>query len=407
MKMIRIFSTVLLMALVIVGFMSSMPAEAKGRSDTETIVEGNTAFMLDLYGKLKEKQGNLFFSPFSISTALAMTYAGACENTERQMAKVLNFPLDQKRLHPAFADLEAQLNALQEKEDIELSVANALWAQRDYVFLREYLDLIERNYGGTLYHVDFKKALEVTREKINTWVEQKTNDKIKDLIKSGILDARTRLVLTNAIYFKGKWASQFKKSQTRQGPFRLAPGKSVDVSMMNQKQKFRYMENDCLQILEMPYADNDLSIIVLLPKEVHGLVQLESALGIKNLNSWMGRLREVEIFVTLPKFKVTSQFRLDKTLASMGMPDAFDRTADFSGMDGTKMLFISAVIHKAFVDVNEEGTEAAAATAVAIGLTSVSVSPPVFRADHPFLFLIRHNPSGSILFFGRVVDPTV
>jgi len=400
------FSTVLLAIVALSFSTSSMTVKASDNSDTKTVMEGNTAFALDLYGNLKEKEGNLFFSPYSISTALAMTYAGARGNTEKQMSEVLHFKLDQKQLHPAFSHLEAQLNAAQEKEGIELSVANTLWAQKDYVFLREFLDLTRKNYGAVLNFLDFKRAYEEAREKINTWVEEKTRNKIKDLIKPGILNALTRLVLTNAIYFKGDWESQFKKSKTKEAPFWLTPSKSINAPMMTQKQKFRYMESDKLQMLELPYLGNHLSMIVLLPKKIDGLAQLESTLSVKNLTTWMGLLRQREILVFLPKFKMSSQFSLDKTLASMGMPDAFDPSADFSGMDGTKLLYISAVIHKAFVNVNEEGTEAAAATAVAMRLLSAPSPPPVFRADHPFIFLIRHNSSESILFLGRLVDPT-
>jgi len=407
MKMMRILSLPLLAVLALAVCTSRIPSfEANDNGDTKTVAEGNTAFALDLYGKLKEKEGNLFFSPYSISTALAMTYAGARGNTEKQMAEVFHFTLDQKVLHPAFAHLEAQLNAFQEKEGIELSVANALWAQKDHIFLREFLDLTKKNYGAVLNFLDFKRAYEAARLKINAWVEEKTRNKIKDLIKPGVLNSLTRLVLTNAIYFKGNWESQFKKSKTEEAPFWLAPDKSIEVPTMTQKQKFRYMENDSLQMLELPYAGNELSMIVLLPKKVDGLLHLEAALTVKNLTTWMDLLREREIMVFLPKFKMASQFNLGHTLASMGMPDAFDPSADFSGMDGTKMLYISAVIHKAFVDVNEEGTEAAAATAVAMKLLSMPAPPPVFRADHPFVFLIRHNPSESILFLGRVVNPT-
>ena len=369
-------------------------------------MEGNKAFAFGLYEKLKEVEGNLFFSPYSISTALAMTYAGARGNTEKQMGTALHFTLDQKRFHPAFAWLEAQFKTVQEKGDIELNIANALWAQEDYVFLREFLDLIQSNYGTVLNHVDFKRACEAARKKINAWVEQKTKDKIKDLIKPGVLNALTRLVLTNAIYFKGRWESQFKKSRTKESPFWLSIDKSVEVPMMTQKRQFRYMENDSLQILELPYIGDDLAMIVLLPRKVDGLAQLEADLSVENLNMWIGHLRKREVSVFLPKFKMTSQFRLSETLASMGMPDAFGGNADFSGIDGTKNLFISAVIHKAFVDVNEEGTEAAAATAAVISLTSApSTPPPTFRADHPFVFLIHDNHSGSILFVGRIVDP--
>jgi serpin B len=383
-----------------------MPAEAKNCQDTKIVVEGNQAFAFGLYEKLKEVEGNLFFSPYSISTALAMTYAGARSNTEEQMGTALHFTLDQKRFHPAFAWLEAQLKAIQEKGDIELNIANSLWAQEDYVFLKEFLDLIQSNYGTVLNHVDFKRACEAAREEINAWVEQKTKDKIKDLIKPGVLNALTRLVLTNAIYFKGRWDSQFIKSDTQGSPFWLSIDKSVEVPMMTQKRQFRYMENDSLQILELPYVGNDLAMIVLLPRKVDGLAQLEADLSLENLNMWIGHLRKREISVFLPKFKMTSQFRLSEILASMGMPDAFGEDADFSGIDGTKDLFISAVIHKAFVDVNEEGTEAAAATAAVISVTSVpSKPPPTFRADHPFVFLIHDNHSGSILFVGRIVNP--
>jgi len=406
MTMIRLFSTGLLSILAFIGLTYSMPVEAKNCQDAKIVVEGNKAFAFGLYEKLKEVEGNLFFSPYSISTALAMTYAGARGNTEKQMGTALHFTLDQKRFHPAFACLEAQLKAVQEKGDIELNIANALWAQEDYVFLREFLDLIQSNYGTVLNHVDFKRACEAARKKINAWVEQKTKDKIKDLIKPGVLNALTRLVLTNAIYFKGRWESQFKKSRTKESPFWLSIDKSVEVPMMTQKRQFRYMESDSLQILELPYVGDDLAMIVLLPRKVDGLAQLEADLSVENLNMWMGHLRKREVSVFLPKFKTTSQFRLSETLASMGMPDAFGGNADFSGIDGTKDLFISAVIHKAFVDVNEEGTEAAAATAAVISLTSApSTPPPTFRADHPFVFLIHDNHSGSILFVGRIVNP--
>ncbi len=406
MTMIRLFSTGLLSVIAFIGLTYSMPAEAKNCQDAKIVVEGNKAFAFGLYEKLKEVEGNLFFSPYSISTALAMTYAGARGNTEKQMGTALHFTLDQKRFHPAFACLEAQLKAVQEKGDIELNIANALWAQEDYVFLREFLDLIQSNYGTVLNHVDFKRACEAARKKINAWVEQKTKDKIKDLIKPGVLNALTRLVLTNAIYFKGRWESQFKKSRTKESPFWLSIDKSVEVPMMTQKRQFRYMESDSLQILELPYVGDDLAMIVLLPRKVDGLAQLEADLSVENLNMWIGHLRKREVSVFLPKFKMTSQFRLSETLASMGMPDAFGGNADFSGIDGTKDLFISAVIHKAFVDVNEEGTEAAAATAAVISLTSApSTPPPTFRADHPFVFLIRDNHSGSILFVGRIVNP--
>jgi serpin B len=404
--MIRLISAGVLSVLTFIGLAHSMNAEAKNCQGTEIVVEGNSAFSIGLYAELKKAEGNIFFSPYSISTALAMTYAGARGKTEEQMGTALHFTLDQKQFHPAFACLEAQLKAIQEKGDIELNIANALWTQEDYVFLSEFLKLIETNYGAVLNSVDFKRAYEEVRKKINAWVGQKTKDKIMDLIKPGVLNSLTRLVLTNAIYFKGKWKSQFKKCRTKKNPFWLSANKSVEVPMMTQKQPFRYMENDSLQILEMPYVGNDLAMVVLLPRKVDGLTQLEANLSVENLRMWIGHLRKREISVFFPKFKMTSQFRLSETLASMGMPDAFGRDADFSGINGTKDLFISAVIHKAFVDVTEEGTEAAAATAGVISLTSVpSKPPPTFRADHPFVFLIHDKRSGSIIFVGRIVNP--
>jgi serpin B len=387
--------------------MTGMSAEAKDSSNSEALVEGNTAFALNLYSKLKETEGNLFFSPYSISTALALTYAGARENTEKQMAEVLCFTLDQKRLHPAFASIEARLKAIQKKGDVQLSVANALWPQKDYVFLEDFLELTKKNYGAIITPLNYKSAHEAARITINKWVEQKTNDKIKELIKKGILDPLIRLVLTNAIYFKGNWADRFDKKLTEDAMFHLLPGKSIKVPMMNQKQKFGYAEHENLQILELPYVGEELSMLVLLPKKVDGLTELENKLTADNLKKWTRHLGEREVWVFLPKFEMTSAFRLDKTLASMGMPDAFSMNADFSGMDGTQKLNISAVIHKAFIAVDEQGTEAAAATGVVIGVKSLPQPAPVFRADHPFMFLIRENISNSILFFGRVVDPTM
>lgn len=379
----------------------------KNKLDTETTVKGNTAFAIDLYEKLKGAKGNLFFSPYSISTALAMTYAGARGNTENQMAQTLHFTLHQKQLHPAFASLEAGLNAVQERGNIQLNVANALWPQKGYVFLEEFLALTKEFYGVLITPVDYNGDREAARAKINAWVEGKTANKIKDLIGPGILDVLTRLVLVNAIYFKGNWASQFNEKQTTDAPFWLASGESIETPLMAQQRSFRYAGYEGLQVLELPYIGDTLSMIVLLPNKIDGLVELESSLTVENLEKWIGHLWMTEVQVFLPKFKLSSQFRLDGTLKSMGMRDAFDMNkADFSGMDGKEnWLYIGAAIHKAFVEVNEEGTEAAAATAVLVLGKSISMPPPIFRTDHPFVFLIRDNPSGSILFFGRVVNP--
>ncbi|MEN8128120.1 MAG: serpin family protein [Planctomycetota bacterium] len=399
-------------------------AEEKKDDAAEMIVNGNTQFAMDLYGQLKDKEGNLFFSPYSISTALAMTYAGASGQTKEQMANTLHFrqPVEvllsdadghekvdywtDAHFHNGFGQLIGQLNQQGQKGDYQLSVANALWGQKDYTFLDSFIDLNKQHYKAGLENVDFVKETEKTRLKINQWVEDQTQEKIKDLIPKGVLDALTRLVLTNAIYFKGDWASQFDEAKTTDQDFYLSADKTVKAPLMFQKEKFNYGQTDTLQLLELPYKGDNLSMLILLPKAKDGLSKLEEELNADNLTKWQTQMREREIEVFLPKFKMTSQFGLSDTLATMGMPDAFSRNADFSGMDGTKMLYISAVLHKAFVEVNEEGTEAAAATGVVMSLKSMPMRPLVFRADHPFVFVIKDNNTGSLLFVGRAADPT-
>ena len=386
-----------------------MHAVARGSSEdipsgVATAVGGNTQFALDLYQTQRAAPGNLFFSPYSISVALAMTYGGARGETAAQMARALHFDLGPQDLHPAFAGLEARLAEVGRQGAVQLHVANRLWPHQDYPFLEEYLALVKQFYGVLLTPLDYRRA-EAARQTINAWAEEQTEHKIRDLIPAGILDALTRLVLTNAIYFKGNWASQFKASLTRREPFWVTPGNTVQVQMMAQEREFGYAETDGLQVLELPYVGDNLSMIVLLPRERDGLAGLEDALTAKNLSQWAARLGKEEIEVFLPRFEVTYAVRLDATLRSMGMTDAFSARADFSGMDGARLLTIGAVLHKAFVVVNEEGTEAAAATAVLAKALGLPRPAPLFRADHPFLFLIREKRTGSILFLGKVVNP--
>ncbi len=417
------------MALAVMGSVAVCRARLSPEASRQMVVEGNSKFALALFAELRAKEGNLFFSPYSISTALAMTYAGAQGRTEAQMSKVLCFPTalrdvgrdpnkgpialksterawTKERFHSQFGAIIKDLNARGEKGNYELAVANALWAQEGYGLLNEFIKLVEENYGGGLNEVDFVKATESARKTINTWVEKKTNDKIKELIREGVLDSMTRLVLTNAVYFKGNWASQFDKEKTREEPFALSVDKTIDVEMMNHTADFNYMETEDFQALEMPYVDNELSMIVLLPSRSKAFGDFEETLKAEDLLSWLGEMRKREVIVSIPKFKMNSRFNLVSVLKSMGMVDAFSGNADFSGISGKRDLSISSVIHQAYVDVNEEGTEAAAATAVTMKLTAIGPSwTPVFRADHPFLFLIRDNHSGSILFIGRVVNP--
>jgi serpin B len=419
MKTARLFFVLVAAAVATSCGLAAENAAESSQTAERLIVEGNNVFALELYAKLRSQGGNLFVSPYSISTALAMAQAGARGRTASQMAQILHFPApagqtaesspagrDQREVASAYGRIIKDLNKRGQKGAYTLNVANALWGQKGFGFLKEYLELVRTDFWGQLTEVDFVRAAETARKTINTWVEKQTKDKIKDLIPAGVLDSMTRLVLTNAIYFKGNWARQFKKDQTQDGPFTLIGGRTIQVPMMNQTAEFGYMETQTLQCLEMPYVDKELSMIVLLPKEKDGLSRLEETLTSEALSQWMARLFSREVVVCVPKFKVTAQFSLASVLQSMGMSDAFSDSADFSGMDGKKDLFISAVIHKAYVDVNEEGTEAAAATGVVMKLTSVGPSEtPVFRADHPFLFLIRDNKSGGILFIGRVMDP--
>ena len=381
-------------------------------AEVEALVSANTAFALDLYQRLRRGEGSIFFSPYSISVALAMTYAGARGATAEEMARVLHFDLfgetggSAPRLHSAFGELIRRVNALGEAGNYQLSVANALWGQKGAGFLPGFLDLTRTHYGAGLREVDFASATEAARKTINAWVEEETQDRIEDLIPPGVLDALTQLVLTNAIYFKGTWASQFSREATREEPFTLPDGDRVTVSMMRRTGEYRYAESEALQVLELPYAGDDLSMVVLLPRKVGGLSDLERRLTPENLHGWLAGLRSRRVQVSLPRFTLASGFRLAEALRALGMADAFTPgRADFSGMNGRRDLYISAVLHKAFVEVNEEGTEAAAATAVVMVKSAAPSPPVVFRADHPFLFLIRERPSGSILFLGRLLNP--
>jgi serine protease inhibitor len=388
-----------------------LPVLSQGAPDSlnkTAAVAGNTAFAFDLYSQLRSQEGNLFLSPYSISTALAMAYGGARGETAAQMAKATHFGLAQEKLHPAFAALESGLNAVQQKGQVKLAVANSLWPQKGHAFLPAYLNLCRINYGVAITPLDFAGAAEPARQTINAWVEDKTNRKIQELLKPGMLNAETRLVLVNAIYFKGNWAGQFDKQLTKAGPFHVSAAMTVETPIMQAAKEFRYAESPEAQVLELPYAGYDLSMLVLLPRAANSLAALERSLSPAKLYAWIRSLRSREVQLWLPKFKTTSEFSLNQTLAALGMTDAFSDRADFSGMDGTKNLFISAVVHKAFVEVNEEGTEAAAATGVVGTLKGIPIpeEPVVFRADHPFLFLIRDNRAGSILFLGRIADPT-
>ena len=389
------------------------PFAETGEAKNKGLSDHLNGFTLDLYQQLKEQEGNLFLSPFSISTCLAMAYAGAGGETKKQMARALRYPVDQEHPQLTLGGLIGDLNADSGKPSYELVVANALWGQAGYGFFPEYLKLIKTQYGSELQELDFQTDAEAARHSINRWVEEHTWEKIQEMIGPGVLDALTRLVLTNAIYFKGSWSSPFSEYDTSPEPFKIKAGSSdhaqVDVSMMTQTTACGYLEEEHFQALELSYEGYELSMVIFLPKEIEGLAQFEQSLTPSKLTKWLPSLQTHQVQVYLPRFKMTAAFHLDPILQSMGMVDAFTLgAADFSGMTDEKDVGISKVIHQAFVDVSEEGTEAAAATGAVMAVLGVepeSSPPPVFRADHPFFFLIRHLGTESILFLGRVVDP--
>jgi serpin B len=376
------------------------------------LVEGNSAFAFALYRALKGEEGNLFYSPYSISLALAMTYAGARGETAQQMADTLRFLLEQERLHPAFNWLDAELASRGEGaqgkdgEGFRLNIVNAIWGQKDYEFLPAFLDVLAENYGAGLRILDFITETEKSRLAINKWVSDQTEERIKDLILPGAIDTLTRLVLTNAIYFNAAWAYPFNKDMTANGPFYLLDGGQVTVTLIKQPESFGYTEGEGYQAVELLYDGGELSMVILLPASGN-FEAFEEGLQAQQVSDIISGLQPTRITLTMPKFEFKSQFGLKDTLAGMGMPIAFSPDeADFSGMTGNPELFISDVIHKTFVAVDEAGTEAAAATAVIVGTTSIPVEPPIeVTIDRPFIFLIRDIETGAILFVGRVMNP--
>lgn len=378
-------------------------------SVVKQLSEGNVGFAVNLYQDVISGDENLFFSPYSLSSALAMTYTGARGETATEMAATLHFNLPAAELPSAFAALDQRLVAIGKEKKVALNLANSLWLQRGYHFRKEFLETGRKSFGAELAEVDFARDTEGARVRINKWVAGQTADKIPELLGRKVLTPLTTLVLCNAIYFKGDWATQFVPKATQPAEFFVTPEQTVQVPMMSRKLEVRHAARDSFSMVELPYQGGDLSMVVLLPEAKDGLRTLESQLRDTNLLAWLGELdkaRSTEVVVQLPKFKLSSRFDLAAKLPAMGMPTAFGAGADFSGMDGTRNLVISAVVHQAVVEVNEQGTEAAAATAVVVSRKSAPRPAAVFRADHPFIFLIREKQTGSILFLGRVINPT-
>lgn len=375
------------------------------------LTAANNAFAFDLYQALSARPGNLFFSPYSISTALAMTQAGARGNTLAQMNKTLHFDMLADALHPTFNALQLALNKREQnaqdanKKDFRLRLTNSIWGEKTYSFKTEFLDLLAENYSAGMRLVDFKTAPDASRQLINKWVSEQTEQKIKDLLAPGTIDVLSRLVLTNAIYFNAKWMNQFKPEITKPGTFTQLDGKTSPVPMMSISDLFGYYKGSGYQVLELPYEGQKISMLVLVPDQGK-FSQVENALNSSLLAEVRKGLMRAQVNLAFPKFKIESSFSLAETLSKMGMEDAFkDDKADFSGMDGTRHLHISAVEHKAFVTVDEKGTEAAAATAIVMRDVSAPLLTVDLTVDRPFFFVILDKQSGTVLFVGRLKEP--
>lgn len=375
------------------------------------VVYSNNKFNIDLYKKVATTENsNIFFSSYSIYSALAMAYEGADGTTAKEMKDVFSFP-ENDILRPNFAALYNTIN--KKEKQYELRTGNALWAQKDYKFLDSYFSNVEKYYGGKAVNLDFKNETELSRNTINKFIEEQTNNRIKDIIPPGALNPMTRLVISNAIYFKGKWDIEFDKKNTQDRDFK-APAGTIKVPTMamypKRNENYNYFENDNLQALELPYKDKELSMIVLLPKEEYGLTNLEKDMDFEKLNEWTSNLRSTKVDeIYLPKFEFEILTGVVEPLRELGMVNAFSpENADFSKMTGTNDLFVSSILHKAFIKVDEQGTEAAAATMTMMDSKSIGepVKLKIFRADHPFIIMIRENSTGAILFMGRISNPS-
>ena len=414
----RLYSILLTMALIsFFSMCSSAETPALSSSDTPRITEpdvneedlrelssGNSSFAFDLYEVLAEEEGNIFFSPYSISAALAMTYAGAEGTTETDMAEVLRFTLPENRLHPAFNLADQRLTTLSEEDSsFSLHIVNALWGQTGYEFLPEFLGVLAANYGADMRLLDFSEDAELCREIINEWVVEQTEGKIENLIPQNLLTSATKLVLTNAIYFKAQWLLPFDAMGTHDRDFTLIDGEPITVRMMNQAEHFLMTTGDGYMAAELPYSNRRASMLVIVPDQNY-FFEVEERLGNDFIAEITDNLTDENLHLCMPKFETVSAFQLENALSDMGMASAFGMSADFSGMDGTLSLYIASVIHKAFVSVDENGTEAAAATAVLMqklnGESSVE-----FIVDRPFIYLIRDRGTGTILFIGRFLNP--
>ena len=384
-----------------------LPAPPLNETQVPELVAGNTQFALDLYSVLLDERGhgeNLLYSPHSLSAALGMTYAGARGETERQMAQVLHFALDQAQLHSAFNALDGALanrDVAEREEAVRLQIVNGIWGQQGYRFLDPFLDTLAQNYGAGLRLVDLHRS-EEARRMINGWVSDQTKGRIAELLPSGAVDGETVLVLTNAVAFKAAWLHGFAEESTLDSAFNLLDGGQVTVGMMQQLVPLGYAERSSVQAVELLYAGEELSMVVLLP-EAGTFEEFARGLDGSELDAILSDIEPMHVQLAMPRFSFEAGLKLKDPLMALGMVDAFG-AADFSGMNATRELFIDEVYHSAFIDVDEAGTEAAAASAVVVDRKGPAVEQEV-RVDRPFLFLIRDVETGAVLFLGHVVNP--
>ncbi len=401
-----IFIGVAILFAVMPGF-STAEANTREPAVAAPAVAASNAFAGDLYGALRAQEGNLFLSPASISIGLAMGEAGARGETEAEMARTLHLPPNTPAIHDAFGALVRLLK--QRELNSELQTMNTLWSQKGFVFFDTYMRVVKDLYSAQAFEADFIGSANSARRLINNWTAEQTNDRIRNLLPAGLLDSYTRMVLVNTIYFKARWTTEFTKANTEDAPFHLTPDQTVQIPMMHQKGTYRYGENETMQLLEKTYAGGCIAMTILLPRAVDGLPALERQFSAEALQDWLSQSSESNAEMALPCFRIESSFSLSDTLIALGMPLAFSTKADFSGIsDDERGLYLSAVVHKAYIEVDEEGTEAASATGgvYACAISAPKMDPPkVFNADHPFLFVIRETRTGAIIFLGRVMNP--
>ena len=377
------------------------------REETKSLVRSNTEFALTAYAKMGQKEGNIFFSPLSLSYALTMVLGGAKGLTADQIAETLQLNPNQKNLHAEVAALLTSLTA--KDENLQLFIANALWGQKGLQISDTYQNLLRTHYKSSVQAVDFAAKPQMAASAINAWVKQNTNDRIKNLVQANSFSPDLLFLMTNAVYFRARWAREFYRSNTTLEDFWLGKDQKTRVNMMKQKTYFRYFADKWGEALEMPYHDGKFSMIVLLPKERNGLTALEKQLNQQSLENWIAAMQSREVEVFFPKFELEANLSLNEFLSNLGMPLAFQDNADFSGITKNhRKIKLGKAIQKTFIRVDEEGTEAVAltmATGVGGGIAMPKELPPVFRADHPFIFLIRDRVTNSILFLGRYMNP--